>query len=165
MEPGALVIRRSRGTSFLITLGSLAFVAGGVFIINGGVADSTRSSPEMIAFFGWAALIFFGLAAIAGVWGMVKPAELVLTSDGFQVRDVRIAPLVRWRDIERFTVASVRGARFVSYWLKPETKPMQLMAKIDLGEFPDGALPAHLEKSPEQVCAIMEDWRRRYGAG
>jgi hypothetical protein len=60
------VARPSRARIALLILGSVAFVAIGLWMIGtfGPPPESHRYSPEMTTFFGWAAILFFGLCAI-----------------------------------------------------------------------------------------------------
>ena len=130
------------------------FVVIGIWMIL-DPNESSRRSVESQVFWGWASVLFFGLCGLTGVYTLVKPAEVQLTVDGFQMRGRKTGRLVRWDEVEAFFVTKVRGAKFVSY-KKSGGAPSLLRA---MG---DGALPSQLEQSPEAVRDLMEEWRTRY---
>jgi len=84
-----------------------AFVAIGVWIINGGAADSRGESSVYI---GWIVTVFFGLCLLVTIhrliFGHRKPVEL--TKQGFWDKRA-LKQEVPWSAVSRISVCSHRG--------------------------------------------------------
>lgn len=157
-----LILKRARWKSLLALAGSLAFVAGGFWMLAhpGG---SSRYSPEYVTLVGWACALFFSLSGLSAAHSLFQPVELVLSPQGFEVRGLWGRPLVKWRAVEGFFVTSVRSTKFVSYTLKPDAEGRG--AGGALGQITrKKTLPAYLEERPDAVRDVMETWRLRYGS-
>ncbi len=117
---------------------------------------------------GFASVIFFGWTGFAGFRKIFYPTELVLGPQGFQVRGLRPKAVVPWDDIERFFIVTIQRSKLVSYVLKPEARAAlrgaSFNASLSLTEA-DGHLPAYLDRTPEEVCQLLEAWRRRSTVG
>ncbi|HXR85359.1 MAG TPA: STM3941 family protein [Stellaceae bacterium] len=99
--PERLILTLDRSYISLLSLGSVALVALGIFLV-----DHQRNFVD--AFWGWASIVFFGLCAVAGVLDLIAPrlSYIELTRDGF-----RIVYLLRrqrvptpWREIAAIEV-------------------------------------------------------------
>lgn len=158
-----LVFRQRRWKMALVLFGAVVFVALGIFMIVGPVAESSRHSPEFVHLIGWSCVLFFGLCGLAGVAGLMKPSELTLTSEGFQVTGLKSRPMVAWRDVDRFFIVQVRSTKIVAYELRPESKSAlaRLSGARGFG-WGDGAIPGQMESSPIQMLAVLEEWLRRH---
>ncbi len=160
-----LVLRRSRSKTVLSMLGSIAFVTIGLFMVSGPIADSSRHSPEFVKLMGWACIAFFGGTGLLSIRNLIRPTELVLSAEGFQVKGVRRTPLVPWRDVRGFFIAQVQLSKFVCYELDQEPTALQLATgRGSAGTWGNGQIPAHLELHPDKVLELLEEWHRRYAA-
>ncbi|MDY6923765.1 MAG: STM3941 family protein [Pseudomonadota bacterium] len=161
--PETLTLRQSPSKMRWVVVGSLVFVAIGLWMIV--YPEGYSRSPEYIRFIGFASVIFFGLAAVASVGSVLKPTELVLGPDGFQVRGRRPKAVVPWSDVERFFIVKIQRTKLVSYVLKPDARAAlpgvaSLSASFSLTGA-DGHLPAYLDRTPQEVCELLEAWRIR----
>lgn len=114
---------------------------------------------------GWFCLIVFGATCLLGLCSLFRPTELIFTREGFQIHGLRLKPLVPWSKVERFSVSETRGVKLVAFTLKASTKsPAQRAAGLitSVGRL-DGTIPAYLEKGTDEVAALLEAWRVRYG--
>lgn len=158
------MLRKARWKSALSVLGSIAFVAAGVFMAFGPIRETTRYSPEIIRLVGWVCVLFFGAAGLMACLNLVRPTEVVLSPEGFQVVGVRRKPVVPWRDVRRFFIAKVQGNKFVCYELdRTPTNLQRAMGADQPGVWGDGQIPAHLQRGVDQVLTVLEEWRGRYG--
>ena len=159
-----LILRQVRSKLRWVLVGSLVFVGAGLWMIIH--PERFSGSPEYVRLVSFASVIFFAWAGFASVRKMFKPTELVLGPQGFQVRGLRPKAVVPWGDIERFFIVTVQRSKLVSYVLKPEARAAlrgiaSFNASLSLAEA-DGHLPAYLDRTPEEVCQLLEDWRLRF---
>ncbi len=131
-------------------------------MVLGGIDDSSRHSPASNHFWGWASILFFGLAALKGILGLARPTHVVLTPVGFQVKDPASRPLVPWKHVDRFFVTQIRSTKIISYDLKPETKTALERAWGEGTGWGDGHIPTLLEKGTEEMLSLLEEWRHRH---
>jgi hypothetical protein len=116
----ALAIGPSRGKAVLMLLASLAFVAGGIFILVAARADERprRGVPAAVA--GWGAIVFFGGCAMVGVWQLVDSRpRLVIDEQGITDRTLRCGR-IPWREIVDARVNVVHGQPFICLELRNE---------------------------------------------
>jgi hypothetical protein len=135
---------------------STVFVVIGIWMILDPEGSSRRSAEWQI-FGGWFSVVFFGSGTLIGLYTLVKPIEILLTAEGFQIRGPRRGRLVPWNGVESFYVTKVHGAKFVFY-KKTEGAPSLL------GAMGDVSLPPQLDRSPEALRDLMEQWRTRYAS-
>lgn len=114
-----IVIGRSLLKLFGLVVGGVVFVAIGVWMIQGGGADSSRGAPP--AFLGWLCAVFFGLATVVGIFraifGPRKPLEL--SPYGFW--DKRVFDReVPWSSVVRISIWSHRGTSILIVKLTDE---------------------------------------------
>ena len=159
-----LILRQARSKMIWVIGGSLAFVALGLWMI--AYPEGFRRSPEFVRLIGFASVAFFGWTGLGGVRSMFKPTELVLAPEGFQVRGRRPKSVVRWAAVERFYIVTIHRSKLVSYVLKPEERAaLRGLASINASlsmTGADGQVPAYLDRTPEDVCELLEAWRLRY---
>ena len=155
--PGAaapVVIRARRWKTALAVLAGVGFVAVGVWAIGRGGLEG------MII--GGVGVLVFGPMTLAGFGLLIRPSELRLDGEGFQLsggfrRPVRPA----WADIEHFLVWSSHGTRLVGWLCRPGRKPKGALAAANRKLGLDGALPTGWPLGPEALFALMETWRAR----
>lgn len=123
-----------------------------------------RGSAEFNLLLGWFSLIFFGATGLAGLRSLVKPTQLILTREGFQVHGLRLKPVVPWNNVECFFISRVKSTSFVSFTLKASAKStaQRATALIASSSRADGNIPAYLEKGADEVRTLLEEWRTQY---
>ena len=99
---------------------ALGFVVLGVWIA-GLLGPAPRPGKEWV---GWAALLFFGLAAVMGVWRLFdRSDQIVVDGDGLCWKQ-HSAATIPWVEIERIEAREIRRQRFLCVFLKdPEKFP------------------------------------------
>lgn len=157
-----LILRQDASKTKWVLPGSVAFVAIGAWLVIN--PESSRYSPEFVRFAGLAAIAFFGWVGINSFRSRSRPVELILKPEGFEVGGPRSKPVVPWKDIERFFVVTVKGIDLVSYDMKPGASGVRRgMAALNTSlTGADGQVPAYLDRAPEEVCELLEAWRRRH---
>lgn len=102
------VINRSVSKLFGLVASGAAFVAIGVWMINGGGVD--LHPGESSVYLGWIVTVFFGLCLLGLIhrliFGHRKPVEL--STQGFWDKRV-LSQLVPWSAVSRISVWSYRG--------------------------------------------------------
>ena len=146
-----------------VVVGSLGFVLIGIWMFI--FPEGSRRSPEFVRFMGFVSVAFFGWTGFNGVRSLLKPTELVLGREGFQVRGRKSKAVVPWGAVERFYIVTIHRSKLVSYVLKPEARAaLRGMASINASlsmTGADGQLPPYLDRTPEDVCELLEAWRLR----
>jgi hypothetical protein len=148
------VIRGVRWKYALAVLGGIMFVTLGVWIgAQGGVEA---------AVIGWVAVLVFGPMTVLGVGQVIRPAELTLHADRFELRaGFRQPTQVAWADVDEFFVWSHRGTRLVAWRCKSGREPKGGLAAMNRALGLDGGLPTGWPVKPERLLEVMEEWRRR----
>ena len=138
-------------------LARIGFAGLGIlFILAAGIGLSES--------YGWWAAFFLvlGLAFINGT-----RQRLVLDPRGFRATGLPWGRgLVRWRDIDRFFVTTIRGAKVVGFLYSPAyvaraDERAGLLAKLNLGQI--GQAPSF--GNAKRQAALMEEWRVRWSGG
>jgi hypothetical protein len=158
MEPQ--VIRESRVKVGGYLALSVGFVAVGLWM-------ALQPVHPRDAFWGWVAVVFFGLTLPTFAWQLVSPMRLTLDATGFVLSGgLRRAPKrFGWHDIDRFFVArGPRGVKMIRFNYLQGRAPPGRMTKVarTLGGA-DAGLPPGWTLSPEKVVDILNDYRSRYG--
>lgn len=107
-----VAIARSRVKLVMLTLGSLGFVALGVWMVT--VADTHRGIPTPVI--GIASIVFFGACAVFGIRSLLdRTPGMVLRADGFEDRSSGVAVgFVPWSDVRELAMFRMRGQRFIA---------------------------------------------------
>jgi len=157
--------RSSPSRVWLLLIGSLGFVAAGVFVAMRGGAGAAVGGTLGACFFGLNAIVFGML--------VIRPQTLVLDCDGFELGGglLRAPHRTSWREVLRFRVWRTGrwgGPKIVAYdyitgWEPPPENPR--VAKLlkfnrDRG-WPDAALPAMWSLSATALCEKLNDCKRR----
>jgi hypothetical protein len=105
-------IPRSNGKGVMLTLGSLAFVVAGVWMLVRGGRHEGLPTPII----GGVAVVFFGACLVYGVRVLLdRSPGFVLRADGFEDRSSGVAVgFVPWRDVREIAVMSITGQRFIT---------------------------------------------------
>nr|WP_250808842.1 hypothetical protein [Neorhizobium tomejilense] len=138
----------SRKKTILLLLGSLVFVAGGVF------------APTVSY---WAD-VFFAMCSIAFVAMLFRPYRLILENEGLTLSGGLRSPWkIRWRDVDRFFVSHPRlGVTVIrfNYGADASKKPRgTAFARTLTGA--DAALPGHWPQSDAAVVDMLNEYREQ----
>ena len=155
-----LVFRGAAWKSGLRTLGGIFGVVVAVWILDGDYESYRypKATREILAIGCMAA---FGWLAALSFLRLCFPPELVLTKEGFSVRGLRKARLIRWEDIQSFELVQRRGGDVAGYVLKPDAR-LRVRGLPRLTAGVDGTIAVSPEELPGYVVKILNDWRRRY---
>jgi len=141
-----LILYPKRAKWILMILGSLAFVAIGVFIMDGDDG-----------FMRWLVVGFFGLAAVVGIVNLLPTASfLKLDQTGFTFSSLFRKHSVAWKDVLGFGIMSVARNKMVTF----ETGKSGGMAHLNrtIGGA-DSALPDTYGMKPDELIELMERYR------
>lgn len=156
-ELETLRFTRPRRTSGLIVAGSLAFVAIGAVMIAKG--------DQLRVLVGWASVLFFGLCAIAAVWGFVSPPYVEASPAGLTVRAVGAGQSAGWDRIGHITLTTINRTEVVKVQSSELVHPWRRRA-VAAGDLRVGAgwvsLPAHLGVPGNQLHALLTRYAQTY---
>ena len=112
---------------------------------------------------GWVALGFFGLCALVfAIVLLPGSAYLRLDSRGFTTRNLFRKGRLRWRDVRNFRPYSVPGGTFVGFDFTEASGSLGRVSARKLAGV-DGGLPDTYGLEPEELAAVLNAWRDRYG--
>jgi hypothetical protein len=144
----------SRKKAVLILIGSIGFVALGVWLL-----------PEF-PILGWVTIAFFALGVPTSLVVMFSNATyLRLDEEGFEMSSIVAKRKFKWTDVAAFRIGSISGARMIAIDFHPEYESLRRTRRA-LGMLTGGvesAIPNQYTASPEQVLAALTEWRNRYG--
>ncbi|WP_278070004.1 hypothetical protein [Brevundimonas sanguinis] len=155
-----LVFQGAAWKSGLRTLGAIGVLAGAVWMLGSDHESSRypKATRDIIAI---GCIIWAGWDGILSFVRLCLPPELVLTKEGFSVRDLGKARLMRWEDIQSFELVERRRGNAAGYVLKPEARRrVRGLPRLRAGI--DGTIAVSPEESPGYVVKILNDWRRCY---
>jgi hypothetical protein len=138
----------SRKKTILLLLGSLVFVAGGVF------------APTV----GYWADVFFAMCSIAFVAMLFRPYRLTLDNEGLTLSGGLRSPWkIAWRDVDRFFVSNPRlGVTIINfnYSANASKKPRgAAFARTLTGA--DAALPSQWPQADAAVVEMLNEYREQ----
>ena len=110
----------SKKKILLVILGSLMFVALGIYF-NVSLADiQDRYNPTIIKVVGWCAIIFFSLTGAYAMYKILdKRPGLVIDQDGIYDNSSAAAiGLIPWNEIEYFQKAEIASTKFLVIYVK-----------------------------------------------
>lgn len=125
--PASFVARVSRWRTGLMVFGAAVFVAAGIFLV--GIDEPGQTETR---FWGWASIIFFGLAGLVWVRQLFRTEPVLeIDSNGILWRrwsDERIP----WSAIVRADIKVLQRQKFLSLWLRdPEGyRSSRLLGKL-----------------------------------
>lgn len=147
--------KRPNPVRALISL-SAAALAGLMFL---------QSTDRVMQVMSWGALVLAGILFVRLVIRTAFAPDVILSSEGFEVKGLGAPGLVRWADVSRFGQADMRRASFVIYSLKTRPfgsgkRPARLRG---LPPEADGYLANTAEMKVAEQLALMKDWHSRHG--
>ena len=156
---------------------SMALIA---FVATAGLGlwfiDNTESG--VMRAWSWLGVALLAVAALVTAFQLKRPAQLILTPQGFTLTGPFSPGLIAWADVEAFlvyqeeAVVDMDGDRQggvapqAAWRLKPgSAKSADLVSRLNRrGGLPiDGSLPRNMGMGPDALVELMEDWRVRYG--
>ena len=124
------------------------------------------SADLFVSIIGWIWAILAGAGCVSMLCGVLFPANLVLSEEGFRIGGLRHRPLVRWRSVDRLWVLRTPLYGYVLYALadQPRREIPGLWLLRGLPSEADGRLMPFYELSAEELLEEMWVWKARYGA-
>lgn len=141
----------------LVLAASLIFVAAGVLVFimapNGRVAAIV-------------AILFFGFGAVVAVLQMVT-GRLELSPRGFTLRGLGRTSTTAWSDVTSFSVVTPTAAwmKMVEVELADTETLRHTRAAVKAVAGAGRLLPDMYGMKPEDLAALMNQWRSRYAGG
>jgi len=153
MEP--LVIEGSRWKLLFALAICAMFTAIGFWMVN--------DQGEIL---GWLVGGFFGLGGVAiiAVTLLRGVPRLILDAQGFEFTAVFRRSRFAWSDVAGFYVTSISGAKMVGiefsagYTAMPRARAFARLITRGV----EGAIADQFKQSPEELCALLEQWRQKY---
>ncbi|MFC7377993.1 STM3941 family protein [Brevundimonas sp. GCM10030266] len=160
--PDTFILRQDPAKLFRLFVVSLVFALIGAWMFL-HPEGSRRHSAEFNGMIGLLTMVGFGLGAAFSFWAMLNPVQLVLSSEGFEVKGWWSRALIPWSEVEEFSVVKVWSSTMVSCML---TTAGEERARRG-GSWPSlvsetNIVPPYLEQRPDYVSRILEDWRRAH---
>jgi hypothetical protein len=148
-----LVFHASKRKMLAVLAGSLAFVAGSLFVLD----------KEPVT--GYLGLLFFGLCAVVGAVSLHPRASyLELTEQGFAFASLFRRASVPWRDVQGFVTVRIQLNHMVGWNYVPGFQGAEAMRKASTAlAGVQAALPDTYGMSAEALAALLNDFRSRYG--
>ena len=113
-----LIIKNSRWKHVLLLIGSVGFVAAGIWMVTQGNS------------FGWVAILFFGCGLPIFIWQIVDSRpRLIIYHHGVLDRTMGVGRIA-WGDIETAYMRSISGNDFICFELKDPEKYLQKLSKV-----------------------------------
>ena len=153
-----IVLRPDKQMVFLRLALCLGFVIGSKMMID-------RHYAPVI---GWIGIVFFGFGVLVFLTQLLfDPSWLYIRSDGFSYCNLfRKSPLILSRDVSDFRIARVppSGNRMVVFdW---NAAPSSGVRRFNTGAVgATDALPETYGMGPEELAALLNDWRLRAISG
>ncbi|GAB2802970.1 hypothetical protein GCM10027275_56400 [Rhabdobacter roseus] len=169
-------IYSSKKKSLLLLIGSIAFVAIGVWLLL--EADNFTGwrarNPIFTRGIAIASIIFFGLGIFVGIKRLIKSEiALIIDSKGLNVNPKKsLTEFIKWTDIKGFEEIKIQSTRIViigiknpEYWLDKETsgfrrKLMQFI--INNYNSPFNIASAGLDISSDSLIGTLNKYFDRY---
>jgi len=129
----SIKIHTSKKKSVLLLIASLAFVAGGIWMLLDTETIASRGrgrSPIFIQLIGVASILFFGVSSFIWLKRIVKSqVALIIDSKGLNVNPRKsLTEFIKWQDILSFEEVKIQSTYILiihvsnpDYWLEKET--------------------------------------------
>jgi hypothetical protein len=128
---GTIEIYSSKKKSFLLLIGSLLFVVGGIYMfINAeNLTAYSARSPIFIKGIGIASVLFFGLGIYVSIRQLLKnQLILIIDKKGVNVNPKKtLTEVIKWQHINGFSEFKIQSQKFViinvnnsEYWIEKE---------------------------------------------
>lgn len=153
MSGEVLVVEGSRWKLLLALAICAMFTAGGSWMIAEGEA------------LGWLVAGFFGIGglAIVAVTLLRGAPRLILDADGFEFTAVFRRSKIPWSAVDEFYVMRMSGAKMIGIaFSSAYTEMRRARAVAEAVSGAEGAIPDSYAKSPEELCALLNEWRQKH---
>jgi len=173
------IIELSRQKTLRLVGGSVAFVAGGWWMLHLGAADIERlpgfNLPWLTHALGIVLVVFFGLGVLVGLRQLLdRRPGLVLDAQGLHDNTSGVsAGLVPWSDITGFSVFQIYGQRSLIVHVSDTAKyaarggfvgRMLRHMNLKLCGSPVAITAQSLQIDFDDLLALCQHYRRRYQA-
>ncbi|AXQ30872.1 hypothetical protein D0B54_20260 [Solimonas sp. K1W22B-7] len=146
-----LVIRGSRLNSLFVLFASLIFVFLGVM--------SLEDHPILA----WSGIGFFGLGIPVGLIFLVRPPELRLDSQGFQMVSLFKPAVFTWAEVEGFYMTETSGTKMIGIVFSPDCEKLRRSRRwTEAFTGVAGAVPDMYTRPASEICELLNEWRRRH---
>jgi hypothetical protein len=157
--------RARRSRAIWLVLGSLAFVAFGIWASLSG------------SWAGWAAVAFGGLCLVVAIIQLVAAGRTVLKlgPNGFAMIQWglgrhRSKEFLSWNDVESFWVTRLFWGKVIAVRYSPSFREfrgaralMRSLTRAPGASGFDGIIPDQYSERLESICAALSEWKSRYG--
>jgi len=156
MNGERLVIEGSRRKLGFALAGCAVFTVLGFWLLDEGHA------------FGWVVLGFFGIGGIAviAVTLLRGVPRLILDEQGFEFTAVLRRSRFAWSDVDAFYVTAISGAKMIGIEFSARYTALRRTrtAVRFLTGGVEAAIADQFRQSPEELCALLEQWRQRHSS-
>jgi hypothetical protein len=154
-----LVIRSAPWEALKLILLSLPLTMLGILVL-------LMAGPSAARWFGWLAVVFFGLGIWFGLIRLCRRDTLTLTLEGFSFRNPARRKTLRWDDLDAVFVCGHGRHAMVAWTLKTRAYSKSRMAKINRAtgfDFDDSIGPGW-ERPAGKIAELMNEWKSRSAA-
>ena len=148
-----ILLKTSFGKHIFLILICLAFVGGGIWMINSG------------DWRGWLPTIFFGAGAPLIIMQAVMGSGYIrLNQEGMTMGSVRgTETTIKWQEIEEFGIWEISGNKFVSWNFVADYKASKKIRDFNKGlGAMDSMLPDNYGMKPAELLALLEEFKMRH---
>ena len=166
----------SKKKSLLLLLGSITFVALGIWLLL--EADNLTvwkaRNPILTRGIGIASILFFGLGIFIGIKRVIKSEiALIIDSKGLNVNPKKsLTEFIKWSDINGFEEIKIQSTRIViigvknpEYWLDKETSVFRrkiMQFNISNYNSPFNIAASGLDISSDQLIETLNNYYDRH---
>jgi len=150
---GDLTFTASRKKALLLLLGSVCFVALGVWI--------TSEKPWL----GWTCVAFFGLGVPASFLMLLPGAMyLKLDAEGFELGSFFRKEKIKWTDVARFEVRAIHTTKIITVVYSQAYQKQKLARAISSSlTGAEGGIPNNYNASINEIVTALNAWKSHYG--
>lgn len=172
----SIEIYSSKKKSLLLLIGSIAFVALGVWLLieADNLTGWRARNPIFTRGIGIASILFFGLGIFVGIKRLVKSEiALIIDQKGLNVNPKKsLTEFINWTDINGFQEIKIQSTRIViievknsEYWLDKETSGFRrklMQFNINNYNSPFNIASAGLDISSDRLIETLNKYFNRY---
>ena len=169
-------IYSSKKKSLLLLIGSIAFVALGVWLLieADNLTGWRARNPIFTRGIGIASILFFGLGIFVGIKRLIKSEiALIIDQKGLNVNPKKsLTEFINWTDINGFQEIKIQSTRIViievknyEYWLDKETSGFRrklMQFNINNYNSPFNIASAGLDISSDRLIETLNKYFNRY---
>lgn len=169
-------IYSSKKKSLLLLIGSIAFVAIGVWLLleADNLTGWRARNPIFTRGIGIASIIFFGFGIFVGIKRLIKSEiALIIDSKGLNVNPKKsLTEFIKWTDINGFEEIKIQSTRIVIigvknpyYWLDKETSRFRRkLMEFNINNYnsPFNIASAGLDISSDKLIETLNKYFDRY---